>query len=350
MPDVQAYPMWLNFGLLALAAGIVVFVGTRLSAYADAIADRTGLGQALVGTLLLATATSLPEIATVTTASAIGSAPLAINNLLGGIMLQTTILVLADLIRSRGALTYFAARATLLLQGIWLIVMLAVVLVGTIIGERGSLFQVSLGSMLAFGTYLLGIYLLDRYREHEGWQPLGTPEDTAGDAPESSQRRHGQDRSTTWLFGAFAIGGLAILIAGTTVGRVGDALASQTGLGGSFIGATLVATATSLPEISTTLSAVRLGAYQLAISNIFGGNMLLVALLFLADIFYRPGPILGIADRSATLSVAAGILMTATYLIGMVERRDRTVLRLGFDSAAVLVIYLVTLGGLYLLR
>lgn len=350
MPDFQAYPIWLNLSLLALAAGIVVLVGTRLSAYADAIADRTGLGQAVVGTLLLATATSLPEIATVTTTAAIGSAPLAVNNLLGGIALQTTILVLADLIGRRDALTYFAARATLLLQGIWLIVMLAVVLVGTIIGERGSLFQIGLGSMLAFGAYVVGIYLLNRYREHEGWQPLGSPEDTAGGAPGSSQRRYGQDRSTTWLFGAFAIGGLAILITGTTVGRVSDALASQTSLGGSFIGATLVAATTSLPEISTTLSAVRLGAYQLAISNIFGGNMLLVALLFLADIFYRQGPILGIADQSVTLTVAAGILMTAAYLIGMVERRDRTVLRMGFDSAAVLIIYLVTLGGLYLLR
>ncbi|HEV2109260.1 MAG TPA: hypothetical protein VGR16_13445 [Thermomicrobiales bacterium] len=350
MPAFQTYPIWLNLGLLVLAAGVVVLAGTRLSAYAEVIAGRTGLGEAVVGTVLLATATSLPEIATITTASAIGNAPLAINNLLGGIMLQTTILVLADLVGRRGALTYFAARATLLLQGVWLITMLALVLAGIIVGERGSLFQVGLGSTLAFGAYLLGIYLLNRYREHEGWQPVGAPEDRAGGDPQTSQGQHGQDRSTTWLFVAFAMGGLAILLAGTAVGRTGNALAAQTGLGGSFIGATLVAAATSLPELSATLTAVRLGAYQLAVSNILGGNMLLVALLFLADIFYRPRPILDIADRSAMLGAAAGILMTAAYLFGMIERRNRTVFGLGLDSVAVLVVYLTTLVGLYLLR
>jgi cation:H+ antiporter len=157
-------------------------------------------------------------------------------------------------------------------------------------------------------------------------------------------------KSTTQLFGLFAAGGTVIFMAGVTVAQVSDALAQQTGLGASFVGATLVAISTSLPELSTTIAAARLGAYSMAISNIFGSNALMVSLLFVSDVFYREGPILESVDASAIFAAASGVVVTSVYLIGLIERRNKTVGRLGLDSLTVLFVYAGTVLVLYTLR
>jgi cation:H+ antiporter len=140
---------------------------------------------------------------------------------------------------------------------------------------------------------------------------------------------------------------VVILVAGFVLARVGEAIAEQSGLGATFIGATLLSTSTSLPEVSTAIAAVRLGNYSMAVSNIFGSNGLMVALLLVADLFYREGPILLGGDAAATFTVAMGIVVTGAYLVGLVERRNQVILRMGIDSVAVLVFYVSTLAILY---
>jgi cation:H+ antiporter len=144
--------------------------------------------------------------------------------------------------------------------------------------------------------------------------------------------------------------GTVILVAGWALAATGDALSEQTGLGASFVGFALVAASTSLPELSTTLGAVRRHNYEMAVANILGTNCLEVALFLLADALYRGGPILASADRSALFAGAIGMIVTAIFLVGLLERRDRTVLRMGIDSLAVLVTYIAGLFGLYMLR
>jgi len=129
-----------------------------------------------------------------------------------------------------------------------------------------------------------------------------------------------------------------------------DVLAVQTGLGSGFVGATLVTLATSLPEVSPTFSAVRIGAYGMAVANILGTNALAIALFFLADLFYYDGLILLALDRSAIILAALGIVVTCLYLWGLLERRDHTILGMGIDSAAVLVLYTGGMVVLYLVR
>ena len=85
----------------------------------------------------------------------------------------------------------------------------------------------------------------------------------------------------------------------------------------------------------------------MAVSNIFGSDSNMVALLLLADLFYRQGPILSAIDPAATFTVAMGIVVTCAYLVGLVERRDQVFLRMGVDSVAVLLFYLGTVGVLY---
>ncbi|HEX6283541.1 MAG TPA: hypothetical protein VFZ71_01645 [Pyrinomonadaceae bacterium] len=121
-------------------------------------------------------------------------------------------------------------------------------------------------------------------------------------------------------------------------------------MGASFVGAALVAAATSLPELSTTTTAVRQGNHEMAVSNILGTNCLEVALFFIGDLFYTDGAILANMNRSAFVAGTLGLVVTCIFLLGLLERRNRTVLGMGIDSLAVLITYIVGLGGLYYVR
>jgi cation:H+ antiporter len=148
----------------------------------------------------------------------------------------------------------------------------------------------------------------------------------------------------------FAGAVILILASGMVLARTGEAIAMATGLGSSFIGATLVATSTSLPELSTAITAVRIRNFDMAIANIFGSNTGMFVSLFLADVFYREGSMLEAADPSAHFNIVMGIVLTAVYIAGLMERREGTIFRMGYDSAVVLVLYVVSLFALYQLR
>ena len=116
----QSFPIWANLVIFAVAAAIIWFAGTRLERYTDAISIRTGLGKAFLGLLLLATATSLPEIATTVTATLGGNVDLALHNLLGGVVMQTAVLAVVDLAVREGPLTRFTPKYVLLIEGVGL--------------------------------------------------------------------------------------------------------------------------------------------------------------------------------------------------------------------------------------
>jgi cation:H+ antiporter len=265
--------------------------------------------------------------------------------------MQTAILAVADLFVAAGALTYFAPQAALLLEGASLIVLLAFALAAIAAGPMLVVLGVSIWSPLLGGAYLLSVYVLWHYQGRAGWQPVDVPEsaEREEDAPQGEQDRYA-DRSTARLGLLFALGGLVLLAAGWAVASAAEAIAQQTGLGTSFVGATLVAASTSLPEVSTTIAAVRLGSYAMAISNIFGSNAIDTALLFFADVLYREGSIFTALDQSSSFAAAAAIVVTAVYLIGLIERRNLVVLRMGVDSAAVLALYAGAVFMLYQLR
>lgn len=342
-------PFWMLLTAFAIAAVIVWFAGTYLSRYADAIAERTGMGQAFVGVLLLGGATSLPEIATTATAATVGNAALAGNNLLGGIAMQLAVLAAVDALAMRGhALTFFTPKPALLMQGVMLVLMTSAAAAAVSAGDRYTFAGVGAWSVGLAGLYLLALWAMRGYEGNPRWEPtqpageseIGEP--PMHDAKEERQQRFA-DRSTAWIWVAFGLVSLAVLIGGFVVAMTGDALAVKTGIGSSLVGATLVALATSLPEVSTTWTAVRMGAYAMAVANILGTNSLEVALFFVADVFYRDGSIFNQLDARATFLAGLGGVVTCVFLWGLLERRDRTILGMGVDSALVLVLYF---GGL----
>lgn len=346
--DIPAASPTANLVILVVCGGVVWLAGTRLSIYADAISRRTGLGRAFVGALLLGGATSLPEIATTLTAASIGNAPMAVNNLFGGIAMQVAVLAVIDLLLVEGALTFFSPRPVLLLGGVLLILQIALALAAVSAGEIFSIVQVGLWPVLLFVAYATSLWFMQRFEGRESWFPAERPpepEKVTSKAVEAYLV--GGGHSAVRLYGLLTLNAVLVLIGGWGVARIGDALAVQTGLGGSFVGATLIALTTSLPELSTTAGAVRLRAYTMAIANIFGTNTLEVALLLPADVFYREGTIIDAVGNSAVFVGALGIVVTGIYLWGLLERRNRTILRMGVDSALVLVVYLLGIGLLY---
>lgn len=362
--DFRSNPLWLNLAMFAAAAAVVWFAGTRLTQYANAIAERTGIGKAFLGALLLGGITSLPEFATTGTAAAAGNAPLAVNNLLGGIAMQVAVLALADAVLGHDALSSVIARPVLLLLAALNILLLVMVAVGITVGDA-ALFGFGGWALAVLLLYLLSIWLVRKYETVPAWEvrhrsaPARQAEATAtrhggpaADIAGTEGRRDAEKvrASTARLVLYTVAASAAILGGGLVLALTADTIAEQTGLGASFIGVALLPLATSLPEVSTVVSAIRIRQYEMAFSNIFGTNLFDIAMVFFVDAIYAGPPVLNEVGRFSVVAALVGAAATTAYLAGLIERRDRTVLRMGFDSLAVIVMYFGGICLLYALR
>ncbi len=302
--------------MFALCAGVVWFSGARLAYLADALADRYRLAKSLVGLLLLSLATSLPEVATTLSAAVSQAQNLVLNNLFGGVALQTAILGLADC-RARGAITNYPRKANHALEATLLVLLLSITLIITVVGEPVALFQVGLGSTLIALCYAGTIWLLRGYDGSSDWVPVDQPEP---DVPPFFDVGDDSAISNQSLIVQAVAACVAILVFGLLLVLFAERIAVQSGLGTGFIGVTLLAAATSLPELTTSITAARIGAYTMAISNIFGSNLIMLVLVFPADVLYRAGPILQGSSATVSLALSFGIAVTAIYLVGLIVR------------------------------
>lgn len=341
MIDFSSFSLSINIALFAAAAFAVWIAGTKIAKYADQIAVRTGLGHALMGLFLLAGVTSLPEIATSFTAAASGDAKLAVNNLLGSIAMQVAVLAVADLFIGRRALTSVVPDPVVMLQGALNICLLTFVAIAVIVGD----FAVLGAGVWSYALFGAAAYSFAKLSESKGRQPwIANIENDA--------RRAHEPEPVAGEAGSAALGAktvaaaAAILAAGYVVAKSGEAIAAQSGLGSSFMGVAFVAIATSLPEASTVFAAMRRRLYTMAISDILGTNILNVALLFGVDAVAAGEPVLNRVGEFSAVGALLGVAVTGLFLMGLAERRDRTIWRMGVDSFLVLVVYL---GGLVLL-
>lgn len=323
---------WL-VGLFALAGVAILIVGTRITGLADRIADRTGLGEAVVGGIVLGAATSLSGAVVSVTAALQGAPQLAFANGIGGIAAQTAFLALADMIHRKANLEHSAAEATNLFQGALLIVLLSLPLAAWTAPET-TLWQVHPVSVLLIALYCVGAVVTKRVRENPMWRPVETT-DTRTDTPDEPEGRRG----ALVLCGAFA-GLVAILGAsGWVIAETGSAMSQRFGLSQTVVGALMTAVVTSLPELVTTVAAVRRGAMQLAVGGIIGGNTFDTLFLSLSDMAYRDGSLYHAVGRGEYFWLAVGILMTAILLAGLILRERKGPLMIGTESLAMLVVY-----------
>ena len=337
----------INFALFALLAVGIWLVGSRLTFFADAISERYKLAASTVGLVFLALATSLPEVATTMTAAIKQNSDLVLNNLFGGIALQTAVLALADF-WAKGAISNYPRKANHALEATLLVALMACLQVVFILGEPISILNLGLGSIVVAIAYIGSIRLLRWYDQGSDWIPVDLPDVQPEDRVFDSRIMMSQLSAQRLVF--FSVLACAlIMVLGIAIVEVSEVLAIKTGWGGGFFSVTFLAAATSLPELSTTITAVRMGAYTLAISNVFGSNLIMVVLIFPADILHFSGPILGTAGSSTQLAIASGTLVTTIYLIGLIVRRKPKIGPIGIDSFLVLIVYAISLALYYTL-
>lgn len=350
MLDFASMGLWLNIPLFAIAAVAVWMAGVRITRYANIIGEKTGAGQALIGVLLLGGITSLPELVVAITSSISGDSALAVNSILGGIAMQVAILALADALIGRRALTSVVPDPIIMLQGGFKILLLSIVVAAIVVGDV-PVALAGLWMWLLIAVTGLGIWVMSRVQNDKPW--IANDQKITKEKEDQRARKKAQEGEKISLlhasWGAAACGAV-IVAAGYILSRTGDAIAEASGLGESFIGAVLVAIATSLPEVSTVFSAARAGLYTMAMSDIFGTNLFDVSFLFVIDVMNGSDAVMNSVGRFESFATIIAISVTAIFLIGLVERKDRTVLRMGYDSLAVLVIYLCGLVVLYFLR
>lgn len=334
--------------LLAFAAaGAAVWVaGSYLSNTTSVLATRFGLGQALGGLLLLAVVTNLPELAITVSAALSQHLELAIGNILGGIAMQTLVLVVLDVfgLGKKAALTYQAASLVLVLEGVLVLAILAAVLLGSQLPASVIVARVTPADLLILVLWVAGLWLIDKAQKGLPWQAHdATP---PGDQPQKpAATQQGPPASTTRTVLVFLASAGVTLVAGVVLERSGDALATHWGMSGLLFGATVLAAATSLPEVSTGLASMKSGDYQLAISDIFGGNAFLPVLFLVASVLSGKAtlPHAGKADLYLT---GLGMLLTCVYVYGLLFRPQRQVARMGLDSLTVLGLYGLGMLGL----
>jgi len=346
--DLGGMPLAGLIAIFVVAAGLVWVGGTRLAVLGDEIAGRWNLAREFVGLIFLATVTEFPEIVTTVTAARVDNAALVLGNLFGGISINTAILAVTDFFAVRYALTSWPRKPTHALVAVMLIVLLSALLSITLIGDVTLFGGVGVAAIFLALGFPLVIGLQRSFDSRSTWAPVDLPEDIdRGVILRARESFDGQ--STVFLCGKAVLYSVLILICGVALALSADQLAVKTGVGASFLGVTLLAAATSLPELSTTLAAARIGAYTMAIANVFGSNLIMLALILPADIAYGGSPILSEAGVAAQFSIATGILVTAIYVAGILIRRTPSFLGAGLDSWLVMTVYLGSLAGLFFL-
>jgi cation:H+ antiporter len=247
-------------------------------------------------------------------------------------------------------LTYRAASLTLVLECALVLAVLAVVIAGTRLPADLIVFRIAPSGVLIAALWVAGIFLLKRAGNGLPWQESGhapgSQQQPQGHST-ASKEKHSSDANVSTLRVAvvFSVSAGVTLVAGVLLERSGESIAGQVGMSGVLFGATVLAAATSLPELSTGLTSVRMGDYKLAMSDIFGGNAFLPVLFLLASLL-SGSAVLPQAQSTDIYLTALGAVLTVVYLVGLIFRPARRIAGMGVDSLVVLLLYGVGIAGL----
>ncbi|HSY60570.1 MAG TPA: hypothetical protein VK796_01790 [Cytophaga sp.] len=325
---------------------VIWIAGTKISFTVDVISKHFGIGEAMGGIIILAFVTNLPEIAITCVAAYNGHMEIASSNILGGIAIQTVVLVVIDIfgVGKSAPLTYRASSVELILEGIILIFILALVLMGKFISADLIFFHITPTEIFILIAWIFGIYLVSKKDKlpilvHVDKKVIDEEQKVfAKNKPDSSE-------SITPKIILFGICAVFTLLAGCVLEVSGEVLAGRFGMSGAIFGATILAASTSLPEISTGVASAKLKDYRMAMSDIIGGNAFLPILFLLGSLISGQAIISNLTSTDMFLT-GLGILLTGIYLIGLIFQLKKQYARMGLDSIAVAVVYVIGIIGL----
>jgi cation:H+ antiporter len=337
--------------IFLVAAAVTWMAGIALSKTTDALDARLGLGDEIGGLILLSIAGSLPELAITISAAAQGNLGLAAGNLIGGIAIQTMVLLVCDIaVGSSRPLTYLVGRLTPVLEGLLVVMVVAGVEMGALLKPSTAIAgRVSPASLGIVAIWVVGIYSINRAAKDPRWSiemPGSRPGRRRRERAHPAQPHPYADASTARVAAIFGLACLVTLAAGVALEVSGNHLADRLGINGVIFGATVLAAATALPEISSGIAAVRLGDHALAMGDIFGGNAFQVCLFLVADLVAGKPVLPSAGDLNAWLA-ALGVALTAIYGFGVISRPMHCRFRLGPDSLLALAVFGLGIAGLF---
>jgi cation:H+ antiporter len=330
--------LWAGFIVCTLS---IVYSGIRLSKYGDIIAEKTGLGRAWVGLVLMASVTSLPELVTgISSVTFAGVPDIAVGDVLGSCVFNIFIIALLDAAYRVMPISAKAHQGNIL-SAAFGILLLSVVAASIFLNEHISpLGWIGPYSIFFAVIYFIAMRLIYFYSKRQ----------IAALIKEKAVELRYPDISMKTAVIQYSLNAVIVIIAATFLPKVGVGIAETTGLGQTFVGNIFIAVSTSLPELVVSFSAVKMDAVDLAIGNLFGSNIFNVFILALDDIFFIKGPLLSFANPNHIVSALSAIVMTAIAIIGLTYRAEKKPMFLAWDSMGIVVIYVVNLMVLYMLR
>lgn len=331
--------LWIEFVVCSV---IIVYCGTNLSRYGDVIAEKTGMGRAWIGLILMAGVTSLPELITGISSVTLANAPdIAVGDVMGSCVFNLSLIALMDILHGQQPIFSRAEQSHNLSAGFG-VVMIGFATLSISAAEGMKPFgRVSFTIPLLVGIYTLAMRSVFMFQKRQMAAHIGSM------APDL-QYGHISTREASVKY---AVNAVIIVVVATWLPFIGDRLAEATGLGRSFVGSVFIAMTTSLPELVVSISAIRIGAADLAIANLLGSNLFNMVILAVDDLAYADGPLFSAVSQNHVLTGTIAVIMSGIVVVSLTYRMEKkTALRIGWDALALLFASLVNIALLYRLR
>ncbi|NIK12978.1 sodium:calcium antiporter [Alkalibacillus almallahensis] len=312
--------VWISF---LIAAILVVYAAIKLNVYGDQISQQTTMSGAMVGGLLIAGATSLPELTTSVTAVYVDNVNIAVGNMLGSNVFNLLILAGVDLYyRKRQAFNLQDSRQHIpsILFGIALT---TTVIIAMLIDDSLTIFNIGIEMFILVLLYIISVKLFE------------------SEEPDEEILQSDERLPLNKVIRFFVISAFTVLVAGSVLSITGDIIAEQTGINSSFVGSVLIAASTSLPELVAVIAAYKLANYAIAAGSILGSNLFNLLLLAFTDAFYQKGAILqGVSFSLVTMGVLSLVMMLMMLYVLMRENKP-SMIRYTWPSIVIVILYFI---------
>ncbi len=314
---------------------VIMISGSQLSRHGDVIAEKTGLGRNWVGLVLLATVTSLPELITGISAVTLNDLPdMAVSGTLGSCLFNMLVIAALDVFSKKRPVSHMVHQGHILSAGFG-IVLIGFAAVDIIFSKYmppirwlNSIDPISLGYIV---IYLIAMKLIYSYEQQR-------IQEFAGEIAEATNVGS-QSLARSILL--FSLNSVVIVAAACYLPELGEEIAKMTGWGESFIGSSFIAITTSLPEISVSVVAARMGAFDMAVANLLGSNLFNVVILAAIDFCFLKAPLLSCVSQTNTLMALAAMISMGIVVIGLTYRSEKKLLFLAGDAIAIAVVYIM---------
>ena len=316
--------VWIQF---SVCAGLILIAGKRLSFYGDMIAERTGLGRAWIGVILMASVTSLPELITGISSVRVFDVPdIAVGDILGSCMFNILIISILDALNRDKPVLTLTHKGQILTGGFGLLLLGLVSISFGMVDWLPSLWWIGVYSFVFIFVYIISIRTIFIFEKHR----------MAEEMPDDSPHEISNPK-LYWLYGFNA---LLVIAAATYLPHIGEEIARVTGLGQTFVGSLFIAFSTSLPEMVVSISAMRIGAVDMAVGNLMGSNLFNIGILAIDDFLYTKGPLLSNVTFSHQITAIAAAMMTTIAIIGLIYRAESKRLFISSSAIAIALVYL----------